>query len=83
MDTTQVALVTSFFGWCTIFNVSLLTLSTISICLMKEQITVLHNKLFGVKETNLLLAYFKYLAYYKLAIIVFNIVPYISLKIII
>ncbi|MGI0119590.1 DUF6868 family protein [Zooshikella sp. RANM57] len=83
MDIAQMTLITSFFGWCSIINISILLLSTISIILMKEHITTLHNKLFGVKQTNLLSTYFQYLACYKLATIILNIVPYIALKIIV
>lgn len=38
--------------------------------------------MFGVSETDLPLTYMQYLGNYKIAIIVLNIVPYITLKII-
>ncbi|MBU2711820.1 hypothetical protein KCG35_12190 [Zooshikella sp. WH53] len=79
----NIAIVTSFLGWCSIINIGILLISTLSIIIMKERITALHNKLFGVKQTNLLSTYFQYLACYKLATIILNIVPYIALKIIV
>jgi hypothetical protein len=48
---------------------------------MRGFITKIHSSLFGLDEKDLGRAYFQYLAQYKIAIIVFNIAPYLALKI--
>jgi hypothetical protein len=71
---------TTFFGWMSAINIGLLMFSTVCIVLLKEKITPLHAKLFKLEDAYVNKAYFKFLAYYKLTLIVFNIVPYFALK---
>ncbi len=76
----DINLLTAFFGWCSILNIGVLMLSTISLILMKESISNLHSKLLGIEKSHLNDMYFQYLATYKIAIIVFNLMPYFALK---
>lgn len=71
---------TTFLGWCAILNIGVLLFSTAAVLLMRETISNIHSKMFGVSESNLPSAYFRYLANFKIAIIVLNIVPYFALK---
>jgi len=71
----------AFFGWASVINIAILSLSTIWLIAMRKAITGIHSKLFGLDEKDLGRAYFQYLAQYKIAIIVLNITPYIALKI--
>ena len=71
----------TFFGWCSVINIGVLALTSIILLVMKEPISSIHSKLFGVNRENLLSTYFQYLGNYKIAIFILNIVPYISLKI--
>ena len=48
---------------------------------MRNQITRLHSRMFGVNENEIPALYFQYLGYYKLLILIFNLVPYIAMKI--
>ena len=73
---------TEFLGWCSIINTSILFLSTIALAVARKSVSRIHSKMFGVSETDLPLTYMQYLGNYKIAIIVLNIVPYITLKII-
>ncbi|RUO18509.1 hypothetical protein CWE08_11370 [Aliidiomarina iranensis] len=73
---------TEFLGWAAIINIAILLLATLALVTMRKTVTGIHAKLFGLSETDLQKAYFQYLANYKIAITVFIIVPYISLKII-
>jgi len=73
---------TEFLGWCSIINISILFLSTIALAVVRKPVSRIHSKMFGVSETDLPLTYMQYLGNYKIAIIVLNIVPYITLKII-
>ncbi len=77
----DIEFITTFLGWCSVINISLLVLSTISLMLMREPILRLHSKLFKLSQASLPPIYFQYLAAYKLAILIFNLVPYIALKV--
>ncbi len=56
--------------------------AAMSLALMRSPISQIHAKMFGLNEVDLSRAYFQYLAQYKIAIFVLNLVPYIALKII-
>ncbi|WP_413230619.1 DUF6868 family protein [Halobacteriovorax sp. RT-2-2] len=71
---------TSFLGYCSIINMSFLLLSTFMILVLKKQVIEIHSSMFGIKEKKLPKMYFKYLANFKLLVIVFNITPYLVLK---
>jgi len=70
-----------FLGWCTVINIGLLMISSIFIIAIRGAAVRLHGKMFNLDETYLSQAYFQYLGQYKIAIIVFNLVPYFALKI--
>ncbi len=70
-----------FFGWCTIINVAILLLSTLLIIALRSKVASLHGSLFSLDEKDLSRAYFQYLAQFKIAVIVLNIVPYVALRI--
>ncbi len=70
-----------FLGWCSIINVALLLLSSILVVVIRKTAVKMHGKMFNVDEKFLCEAYFTYLGQYKIAILVFNIVPYFALKI--
>jgi hypothetical protein len=72
---------TTFFGWCTIINFSLLIISSLMLFALQEQIATIHSKLTGIQAESLRSMYFNYLGNYKILIIVFNVVPYIVLRI--
>jgi len=72
---------TTFLGWCSILNIVLLTLSAILVILLKERIAKIHAWMFGLDQRIIQQMYFQYLANYKIATLIFNIIPYFSLKI--
>lgn len=69
-----------FFGWASVINLVLLSVSVIAIILWRHPICRLHQQLFKISETELMPIYFKFLAQYKLLIILLNLVPYFTLK---
>ncbi len=73
---------TELLGWASAINIAVLLLSTLGVIAMRGAIARIHSKLFGLAEKDLGRAYFQYLAQYKIAIVVLNLVPYIGLKII-
>jgi len=49
---------------------------------LRRMMVRVHGSMFAMDEQALSKAYFGYLAHYKLLVLVFNLVPYIALKII-
>ncbi len=72
----------AFLGWCTVINMGLLIIAAIVAGPMRGVVSRIHAKMYGLSEVDLARAYFQYLAHYKIAIFVFNLVPYIALVII-
>ncbi len=77
---TSLQTVTAFFGWTTVINFVLLAVSTIALIAMRGFISRVHAKMFGLDPEDVSRDYVRYLAQYKIAIIVFSLVPYIALK---
>lgn len=69
-----------FLGWCSVINILVLIFSTVSLMLFKGPIIKIHSQMFGVEPKNLATVYFQYLANYKIAIFMLNIVPYLALR---
>jgi hypothetical protein len=78
----DLTLLTEFFGWCLVMNSGIILFTTIILIGFRPQIKTMQSKLFALEKFQLNLVYFKYLAYYKIGIILFNLTPYLSLKII-
>lgn len=70
-----------FFGWCSLINFGILLFSTFVVKLYLGPIGNLHAKIFNLKKEQLPLTYYGYLAVYKIMILIFNLVPYLALKI--
>jgi hypothetical protein len=79
----NIQIITEFLGWCTVINYGVLLFSTIMIVGVGDWAKSIHSKLFKISKEQLDPMYFNFLANYKLAIFIFNLVPYIALKIII
>ena len=71
---------TEFLGWSTVINFGLLMVTSIMLMLVRKPVARIHAKMFGLTEADCALEYFRYLASYKIAVIVLSLVPYISLK---
>lgn len=71
-----------FFYYCTAINIGLLFLSAIvfSIPAWRKFAGKLHSKWYGIKEADFAPMIYRFLAYYKLLIIVFNLIPCIVLQ---
>ncbi len=73
---------TSFFAWCTLLNMAALLIASVWVMLLRDWGVRMHSNWFGVAEAELPSIYFKYIAYYKILIFVFNLAPYLALRII-
>ena len=72
---------TTFFGWCTVINLGLMAFEVVKLLLVRDWASGVHAKMFGLDEAPVRAAYFQYFTHYKIAILVFNLGPYIALKI--
>ena len=79
----DLATLTEFLGWCTVINFVLLAFAAISLMAMRSWIASLHSRMFKVSEEDLSRYYFQYIGDYKRLVIVFNLAPYIALKVMI
>ena len=70
-----------FFGWCSVINIGILILAMIKLVLFRGLISSIHAKMFNLDESDLSRAYLQFLAQYKIAILVFSIIPYFALRI--
>jgi hypothetical protein len=70
-----------FFLWNMVINMGLLTISFIMIIAVRPWVYKIHGKLFALKEEQIDVIWYSVLAGYKIAIFVFNVVPYVALRI--
>ena len=48
----------------------------------ENTIMLIHQKMLGMSETDLSKVYFQYMAQYKIFIFIFNLVPYLALRVV-
>ena len=77
----DIAQLTTFFGWCTLINIGLLLLATVALTLFRVSVLRIHGAILGMTEAQLMPMYVNYLAWFKVLWIVFNLVPWIALKV--
>ena len=80
MDSTQI--IREILGWSTLLNIGVLLFSSLTLVIAGPPIKRIHAQMFGLSEDDLSRAYFQYLAQYKIAILVFNLIPYLALRIV-
>ena len=71
----------TFLGWCTVLNIGALLVGGSSWMLVKERFSGLGATMFGVTKEEMKATFLRVLMQYRAAIIVLNLVPYITLKI--
>lgn len=73
-------LLTSFLGWCLVLNFVILGVAAIFLVLFGDMVRNIHAKMFNLSNEQLTVQYFAYLANYKIMIVMFNLTPYVALK---
>ena len=69
-----------FLGLCTVINFGLLIVSSVLLMALRDWVTKIHSKMFDLDEAWVRQSYFTYLANFKIAVIVLNLVPWLALK---
>ena len=77
----SLAMLATFFGWCTVINVGILLFSLLMISLLKDWIGKISARLFGITEEAAKATFFQVFQQYRFSIVLLNLVPYIALKI--
>lgn len=70
-----------FLGWCTLINLGLLVVITVSLLLFHKKVGRLHARMFGFDASLVPLECYRFIAYYKMAVLIFNLAPYLALRI--
>ncbi|MCT8159634.1 DUF6868 family protein [Pseudoruegeria sp. SHC-113] len=68
-----------FFGLMALINIAFLLFATVMLMLLGDWAKAIHTKLTGVPQEALPEAYFSFLANYKIATLVFTVVPWLAL----
>lgn len=78
----DMATLTSVFGWMTLLNIGYLIVATTCLTLCRSWVAGIHARLTGVPGGELPGHYFSFLANFKIAVIVLNLMPYLALRIV-
>ena len=73
---------TDFFKWCTIINGSLLLVWTAAQLLAPDMVYRTQNKWFPIPQETFNVLIYSFIGLFKIAVLIFNIVPYVALLII-
>lgn len=72
---------TTFFGWCTLFNILYLFVAFSAVTTFRDRVAGIHMKMFeGISKVELSAMYFKWLGYYKIVTVAFFLMPYLALQ---
>lgn len=72
----------SLLGWATIINLSIITMWFCVFMFYHDAIFQLHSKWFKLSEEKFDTIHYAGMAFYKLATYLFNLVPYLAIKIV-
>lgn len=81
MTTETIEFFTSFFGWASVINIAILLWWALFMFFAKDFVYKTHTKWFKISKKTFNAIHYSGIAFYKLTIFVFNLVPYIVLKI--
>ena len=68
-------------GWCTVVNIGILMLTVVMLTLFRKPVQSLHTKMTGLSADDLNQAYFQYMGQFKIFCIIFNLTPYLVIRI--
>ena len=77
----NIQILTSFFMWCTIINMSLLILSFLILAFAGDVAYKIHSKWFPMPRETFNVVLYSFIGMYKILVFVFNLVPWLALTI--
>lgn len=78
----DIQILTRFFMWCSILNIGLLMFSFLMLAFAGDFVYSMHAKWFPVPRERFNAVTYSFLGFYKIIVIVFNVVPWAALAII-
>jgi hypothetical protein len=78
----DIEMLTAFFMWCSIVNIGLLVISFLLWMVASDWIYALQSKWFPMPRQTLNVVFYCLFGFYKIIVYMFNIVPWVVLKII-
>ena len=69
--------------WCFVINLGVLIFPSVMLMACRGWVMPMHSKIVGIEEKELGSLYFRFLVYYKIVVIAFNLVPYFAPRIIV
>jgi hypothetical protein len=72
----------SVLGWCTVIDYTLLIFWFVAFVLAHDWLQRLHGRWFSIQEEKFDAIHYTLMAVFKLLIFMFNLVPYVSMRII-
>jgi len=76
-----IAMLQKFLGWCSIINMGLLLFSALMVIMLRDWVCRVHGKFYDLPPEKIKTLLYAVMAYYKISIFMFNIVPYFALRI--
>ena len=78
----DIQMLTEFFMWCTVINMSLLAFWSLMFLLAPDMVYRTQSRWFPISRETFNVALYSFLGLFKIVVIVFNLVPYLALMII-
>lgn len=75
-------LVRNAFGWCTIINMIVLLFWFVMLVMAHDFIFKIHSKLFRISQKRFDSIHYQGMMYFKVFVFMFNMVPYLALRIV-
>lgn len=72
---------TEFLGWCSVINFGILFFMGFMLLFMKDFLADVYSQLLNIEEKEFSSSFLQTVGNYKMAVFIFNFVPYLSLKI--
>jgi hypothetical protein len=72
----------SFLAWCTLFNWILLLIWWLFIAVAGDWVYAIHTKWFEIPRDSFETVHYAGMAFFKIAVFVFNLVPYLVLRLV-
>ena len=73
----------AFFGWCAVFNVGVLVLWFLILLVAGAHIYRMQGKMLGLEPMEVRVLHYRTFAYYKVGTMLFNLAPYLALRILV
>ena len=72
---------TKFFGWCTVLNMALLLWWAVWMIFASDFVYQVQTLVIDISKEQMNVVHYSAMAFHKILIIVFNVIPYLVLKI--